>query len=361
MSTRTEWEESGSSELSELDDKLKDLQLQFKKELSHVPLLVNPSEFSDSLETSQLATQRREGVDPSNSAMEAWRCKMAELAGPSGYQFGLGYSFESRSGAYASVEECGGAGDFRLAGILPVDAGHKHVFVLHIRVDEGVRHGYVLWRNIGDTSDLHEIRGIKSVTMSMAGAWALFVEPAVRRTQTVPADAIEPLDFFASFAGGFGYDACGVDAEDMTERELKLGIIAMAMKGNASKTDALNKTELVASYRQLQAATMDFGDRLALNLTWAFAAPPPDASAQEKHEEHSHLATETETAAAVLLPADMNQRSVEAENCSSASCESETGGTRVYGKEDGGVTGRGGGGRWRCKRSNRKKRGRNSK
>jgi len=91
---------------------------------------------------------------------------------------------------------------------------------------------------------------------------------------------------------GFGYDACGVDAEDMTEHELKLGIIAMAMKGNASKTDSMNKTELVASFRQLQAATMDPGDGRALNLIWAFAAPPPpDASAQEKHEEHSQAAS----------------------------------------------------------------------
>ena len=37
----------------------------------------------------------------------------------------------------------------------------------------------------------------------------------------------------------------------MTEHQLKLGIIAMAVKGNASKTDAMNKTELVASFRQL--------------------------------------------------------------------------------------------------------------
>ena len=58
MSTRTEWAESGSSELSELEDKLKDLQLRFKEELSHVPLLANPSEFSDSLETSPLSTTK---------------------------------------------------------------------------------------------------------------------------------------------------------------------------------------------------------------------------------------------------------------------------------------------------------------
>jgi hypothetical protein len=131
---------------------------------------------------------------------------------------------------------------------------------------------------------------------------------------------------------GFGYDACGVDAEDMTERELKLGIIAMAMKGNASKTDSMNKTELVASFRQLQAATMDPGDGRALNLIWAFAAPPPpDASAQEKHEEHSQAASPRRGNKIVW---DGRWRS------------------HAQG---------GGQGRRRCKQSNRKTRGRNSK
>ncbi len=90
-------------------------------------------------------------------------------------KFGKGYENECRSKAYAYVTECGGGGDFRVSGILPVaasnglshdaacacvcarnprlatcplflpdvsagtrfNAGRRHVFVLHIRLHQG--------------------------------------------------------------------------------------------------------------------------------------------------------------------------------------------------------------------------------
>ena len=45
-----------------------------------------------------------------------------------GVKHGRGYLNESRDAAYARATECGGAGDYRLAGVLPID-GSKGAYV----------------------------------------------------------------------------------------------------------------------------------------------------------------------------------------------------------------------------------------
>jgi len=57
----------------------------------------------------------------------------------------------------------------------------------------GVRDAFVLWHHVDDATGADELFETRAATVSMAGGWSLFVEPAVRRTQQVPPDAVEPL------------------------------------------------------------------------------------------------------------------------------------------------------------------------
>jgi hypothetical protein len=59
----------------------------------------------------------------------------------------------------------------------------------------GVRDAYVLWHSVDDGlgMDLDEWFETRPIPVSLPGAWALFVEPAVRRTKVVSPDAVEPL------------------------------------------------------------------------------------------------------------------------------------------------------------------------
>jgi hypothetical protein len=58
-----------------------------------------------------------------------------------------------------------------------------------------VRDAYVLWHSVDDglSMDLDEWFETRPIPVSLPGAWALFVEPAVRRTKVVSPDAVEPL------------------------------------------------------------------------------------------------------------------------------------------------------------------------
>jgi len=117
-------------------------------------------------------------------------------------QHGRGYKQESRGEAYARVTECGGGGDYRLAGVLPLDGaeGARHVFVLHIRLLDGLRQAYLLMNHEDDASSVDAFFDMRSATLPLQVAWELFVKPALRCTRRMPEDAVPVLDFFSSFA-----------------------------------------------------------------------------------------------------------------------------------------------------------------
>ena len=102
------------------------------------------------------------------------------------------------------------------AGLTGIGSGKRHVFVLQVCLDQGnslsvccapsssplilnilgctgVQQAYILWRNDDDANNFDEWCEARVVTVSVAGAWALFVQPALRRTTHVPRDANEAL------------------------------------------------------------------------------------------------------------------------------------------------------------------------
>ena len=100
---------------------------------------------------------------------------------------------------YAHISAPNGCGGFAVCGAFPMK--HRfNVYILVIRVREGMRLAYVKPHHTDDMREMQEKLGGLAVRCTMAQAYHLFVAPAMQRTAKMPPDSEAIVAMFKCFA-----------------------------------------------------------------------------------------------------------------------------------------------------------------